>query len=322
VLRDVVALVEGRIHPFELGVVCEVFGIDRVSDGVPAFDFAVAGASASVLPGPGGISMEVTHGLERLRAADLVVVPAWETDVERLPAGVADALHAALDRGALLLSVCTGVYLFAVAGLLDDRDVTCHWHHAEHLARRFPQLRVRPDELYVDTGQVITSAGTAAGIDACLHVVRRELGADITNRIARRMVVPPHREGGQAQYVRTPIPDGGHVGDDLAPLLEWMQAHLEVPMTVADLARRAHLSRRTFARRFVEATGTTPVRWVARQRVLLAQQLLEQDMTLPVDDVARYSGFSSAELLRHHFTRETGTTPAGYRRAFGLRTVP
>ncbi|PVZ14345.1 helix-turn-helix domain-containing protein [Actinomycetospora cinnamomea] len=320
-LRDVVALVEGRIHPFELGVVSEVFGIDRADDGVPPFDFAVAGASAAELPGPGGTSLRVTHGLERLQTADLVVVPAWETDAAELPAGVAEALHAVLDRGALLLSVCSGVFLLAVAGLLADREVTCHWHHAAQLARRFPQLRVRPDELYVDTGQVITSAGTAAGIDACLHVVRRELGADITNRIARRMVVPPHREGGQAQYVRLPVPDGARVGDDLAPLLEWMEAHLGTSMTVADLARRARLSPRTFARRFTEATGTTPVRWLVRQRVLRAQQLLEQDR-LSIDEVARHSGFSSVELLRHHFTRETGTTPTGYRRAFSLRAVP
>ncbi len=319
-LKDVVALVLGRVHPFELGVVCEVFGIDRVADGVPAFDFAVAGAGPSVIPGPGGTSLQVTHGLERLRTADLVVVPAWETDVDELPAGVADALRAALDRGALLLSVCSGVFLLALAGLLEDLEATCHWHHAERLARRFPQLRVRPDELYVDAGQVITSAGAAAGIDACLHVVRRELGADITNRIARRMVVPPHRQGGQTQYVRTPVPDGTHIGDDLGPLLGWMQGHLDAPMTVADLARRAHLSPRTFARRFSEVTGTTPLRWVVRQRVLLAQQLLEEDR-LSVDDVARHSGFTSAELLRHHFSRETGTTPAGYRRTFSLRAA-
>lgn len=320
-LRDVVALVESRIHPFELGVVSEIFGIDRTDEGVPPFDFAVAAASSSVLPGPGGVLLQATYGLERLATADLVVVPAWETDVDELPPGVADALEAALDRGALLLSVCSGVFLLAVAGVLDDLEVTCHWGQAEHLARRFPQLAVRSDELYVDAGQVITSAGTAAGIDACLHVVRRELGAEVTNVIARRMVVPPHREGGQAQYVRTPVPDGTHVGDDLAPLLEWIQAHLHATMTVADLARRAHLSPRTFARRFTDATGTTPLRWIARQRVLLAQQLLEQD-TLSVDEVARHCGFSSAELLRHHFTRETGTTPGGYRRAFSLRAVP
>lgn len=320
-LRDIVALVEGRIHPFELGVVSEIFGIDRTDEGVPPFDFAVAAASSSVLPGPGGVLLQATYGLERLATADLVVVPAWETDVDELPPGVADALEAALDRGALLLSVCSGVFLLAVAGVLDDLAVTCHWGQAEHLARRFPQLAVRSDELYVDAGQVITSAGTAAGIDACLHVVRRELGAEVTNVIARRMVVSPHREGGQAQYVRTPVPDGAHVGDDLAPLLEWIQAHLHATMTVADLARRAHLSPRTFARRFTDATGTTPLRWIARQRVLLAQQLLEQD-TLSVDEVARHCGFSSAELLRHHFTRETGTTPGGYRRAFSLRAVP
>lgn len=320
-LRDVVALVESRIHPFELGVVSEIFGIDRTEEGVPPFDFAVAAASSSVLPAPGGVLLQATYGLERLATADLVVVPAWETDVDELPPGVADALRAALERGALLLSVCSGVFLLAVAGVLDDLEVTCHWGQAEHLARRFPQLAVRSGELYVDAGQVITSAGTAAGIDACLHVVRRELGAEVTNAIARRMVVPPHREGGQAQYVRTPVPDGTHVGDDLAALLEWIQAHLHTTMTVADLARRAHLSPRTFARRFTDATGTTPLRWIARQRVLLAQQLLEQD-TLSVDEVARHCGFSSAELLRHHFTRETGTTPGGYRRAFSLRAVP
>lgn len=317
-LRDVVAIVDGRIHPFELGVAGEVFGLDRTAEGLPGFDFAICAASSRPLPGPGGSTLRAGHRLDRTATADLVIIPAWETDDVPAPPAIATALRAAIDRGAIVLSVCSGVFLLAAAGLLEGRPVTCHWYHADRLARRFPTLNVQPDRLYVDDGQVITSAGTAAGVDACLYVVRRELGAAVANGIARRMVVPPHREGGQAQYVETPVPRRPADGNDLSPLLAWMQAHLDQPISVTDLAGRAHMSSRTFARRFLAATGTTPHHWLIRQRVLLCQQLLEHD-DLGVEEIARRSGFRTADLLRHHFTAQLGTTPQAYRRAFRHR---
>ena len=319
VLRDVVALVDGRIHPFELGVVCEVFGLDRSADGLPAFDFAICATSGdSVLPALGGAALHVSHGLDRVASADLVVVPAWESGDVPVPGGVSAALQGALRRGATVLSVCSGVFLLAAAGLLDNRRITCHWHDADTLARRFPGLQVEPDRLYVHDGPIITSAGTAAGIDACLYVVRLELGARVANAIARRMVVPPHRDGGQSQYIQTPVPRRAGDGDDLASLLAWMQAHLHHQITVEDLAERAHMSPRTFARRFAVATGTTPQRWLIRHRILLSQELLEED-DLTVDEIARRTGFGTADLLRHHFNRQVGTTPRAYRRTFSLR---
>jgi transcriptional regulator GlxA family with amidase domain len=230
-------------------------------------------------------------------------------------------LRAAFDRGALVLSVCSGIFLLATTGLLEGRRVTCHWYDADLLGRRFPTLTVQPDRLYVDDGQIITSAGTAAGIDACLYVVRRELGARVANGIARRMVVPPHRDGGQAQFIETPVPRRAAGSDDLAPLVAWMQAHLDQPMSVADLAGRAHMSTRTFARRFAAATGTTPHSWLTRQRVLLSQQLLEHH-DLNVDEIARRTGFGTADLLRHHFTAQVGTTPYAYRRTFNHDARP
>jgi transcriptional regulator GlxA family with amidase domain len=317
-LRDVVALVDGRIHPFELGVVCEVFGLDRTGDGLPGFDFAVCAARRGCsLPALGGTSLHVSHGLDRVASADLVVVPAWETGDMAVPAGVTAALRGALERGATVLSVCSGVFLLAAAGLLENRRITCHWYDADALTRRFPGLRVEPDRLYVHDGPIITSAGTAAGIDACLYVVRHELGAQVANAIARRMVVPPHRDGGQSQYIRTPVPRRAGDGDDLAPLLAWMQAHLHHQITVESLAERAHMSPRTFARRFAIATGTTPQRWLIRHRILLSQELLEED-DLTIDEIARRTGFGTADLLRHHFRRQVGTTPQAYRRTFSL----
>jgi len=323
VLRDVVAVVDGHVHPFELGVACEVFGIDRSDDGLPCFDFAVCATGRTPLPGPGGMSLNASYGLDRAANADLVVIPAWHTRDEAPPGPVVDLLRATVARGAWLLSVCSGAFLLAAAGLLDDRRATCHWHDAGLLASRFPHLALEPDRLYVEDGLIVTSAGTAAGIDACLHIVRRELGARVANGIARRMVVPPHRDGGQAQYVETPVPRRPADDTDLAPLLAEIQANLHRPFTIAGLAASAHISPRTVARHFVAATGSTPHQWLTRQRVLLAQQLLEED-DLTIDEIARRTGFGTANLLRHHFQQQVATTPTGYRRTFSHqdRTAP
>ncbi|WP_406268807.1 helix-turn-helix domain-containing protein [Actinacidiphila glaucinigra] len=308
-----VALLDG-VHPFELGVVCEVFGIDRSDDGLPAYDFAVASAEGPTLTSPAGFTIGTRYGLERLEEADLIAVPAGDSYVHReYPPELLEALNRAVGRGARVLSVCSGVFVLAAAGLLDGRRCAVHWRHAQELARRHPHVRVEPDVLYVDEDPVITSAGTAAGIDACLHLVRKEQGSDVANAIARRMVVPPHREGGQTQYVDRPLPRTRC--DTVGEVLAWMERHLDREVTVDELAARAHMSPRTFARRFQQETGTTPYRWLLGQRVLLARELLEgTDET--VDAVAARAGFGNAATLRHHFARWVGTTPQAYRRTF------
>jgi transcriptional regulator GlxA family with amidase domain len=313
-LRDIAVVVGSHIHPFELGTVCEVFGIDRSADGVPAFDFAVCASDQRPSHMAGAMTVRFGHGLERTLSADLIAIPGWVPDDEPPEPEVVEVLHAAVDRGATVLGVCSGAFLLAAAGLLDNRRATCHWYHADRLSARYPTIALDHDRLYVEDGPVVTSAGTAAGIDACLHIVRRELGARVANTIARRMVIPPHRDGGQAQYVETPVPQRNG-GDDLGLLLDWIQAHLDQPHTVAGLAARLHMSPRTFARRFTASTGAAPHQWITRQRVLLAQRLLEED-SLEVEEIARRAGFGTAESLRHHFTRQLGTTPTAYRNTF------
>jgi len=313
-LKNVAVVLLDGVHPFELGVVCEVFGLDRSDEGLPVYDFAVASAEGSTLSTHAGFSVQLEHGLERLENADLIAVPAGQTYAAReYPPELLDALRRAVDRGARVLSVCSGVFVLAAAGLLDGRRCAVHWRHADELARRYPLVEVEPDVLYVDAGPVITSAGTAAGIDACLHLVREEHGPEVANSIARRMVVPPHRDGGQAQYIERPLPRSRC--DTVGEVLVWMERHLDEEVTVEQLAERAHMSPRTFARRFQQETGTTPYRWILRQRVLLAQQLLEAtDETM--DAIAWRTGFGNAAALRHQFVRSLGTTPQAYRRTF------
>jgi transcriptional regulator GlxA family with amidase domain len=311
VLRSVVAIALPEVAPFELGVVCEVFGIDRSEHGVPVVDFAVVAERPGRVSTTMGFALDVPDGLERAATADLVAVPAfpWFADV---PDAVLDVLRAAVDRGARVLSVCSGAFALGAAGLLDDRRCTTHWMYAAELARRFPAAKVDPDVLYVEDGPVVTSAGTAAGIDACLHVVRTEFGAVAAAAVARRMVVPPHRDGGQAQYVAHPLP--ACRDDGMGPVLEWMLAHLSDELSVDRLAAHAAMSPRTFARRFRDATGTTPAAWLNRQRLHRARELLERT-DLPVEQVAQHVGYGSASVLRHHFAG-LGTTPQAYRRTF------
>ncbi|WP_416518670.1 GlxA family transcriptional regulator [Streptomyces achromogenes] len=313
-LKNVAAVLLDGVHPFELGVVCEVFGMDRSDDGLPVYDFAVVSAEGSGLATHCGFTVSTPHGLERLEEADLIAVPAGEAfTVREFPPELLAALRRAVDRGTRVLSVCSGVFVLAAAGLLDGRRCAVHWHHAEQLARRYPRLMVEPDMLYVDEDPVITSAGTAAGIDACLHLVRKEQGPEVANKLARRMVVPPHRDGGQAQFIERPLPKAP--ADTVGEVLAWMETHLDREVTVEQLAARAHMAPRTFARRFRQETGTTPYRWLLRQRVLLAQELLEgTDETM--DAIAWRTGFGTAAALRHQFLRALGTTPNAYRRAF------
>jgi transcriptional regulator GlxA family with amidase domain len=313
-LKNVAAVLLNDVHPFELGVLSEVFGLDRSDDGLPVYDFAAVSAEGPTLPTHAGFTISTPYGLERLADADLIAISTGDSYPTReYPEELLAALRSAVDRGARVLSVCTGAFVLGAAGLLDGRRCTTHWRHAQALAQRHPRAFVDPDVLYVDEGTVITSAGTAAAIDACLHVVRQEHGPEVANQIARRMVVPPHRDGGQAQYIERPLPRTPC--DTVGDVLSWMERHLDREMTVEQLAARAHMSPRTFARRFQQETGTTPYRWLLRQRVLLSQELLETtDET--VDAIAGRAGFGNAAGLRHHFLRMLDTTPNAYRRTF------
>jgi transcriptional regulator GlxA family with amidase domain len=314
VLKTVCAVVMDDFAVFEFGVICEVFGIDRADVGVPVFDFRVCGERPGepVRANEVGAQLIPAYGLDALLHADLVAVPAVRIR-EVYPPAVLDALRAAQAHGATLLSVCSGAYVLGAAGLLEGRACTTHWRYAEDFAARFPGAKLDPDVLFVDDGNLITSAGTAAGIDACLHLVRREFDSAVATAIARRMVVPPQRDGGQRQFVAAPVPE--RTADSLEPLLAWMLEHLDAEHTVASLAERAHVSERTFARRFVAETGTTPHKWLSNQRVLHARALLEQT-DLGIEQIAEAAGFGTAPLLRHHFRQVVGVTPADYRRAF------
>lgn len=312
-LTNVAVLVYDGVAPFELGVLCELFGVDRSDEGVPVIDFAVCGPDQGPLRSSGGFfSITVEAGLDRLEDADLIAVPALPVD-GFVPDDVIKALRTAHDRGARILSVCSGAFVLGEAGLLDGRDCTTHWRHTQELAERFPRAKVIPEVLYVDDGQIITSAGTAAGIDAGLHVWRREYGAAVAGVIARRMVVPPQRDGGQAQFIARAVPDCD--AETLGPLLQWVVENLKEDLDVDTLARRSLMSPRTFARRFRAETGATPHVWVTSQRVLRAEQLLEQS-DRPVEWIANEVGFGNAATLRHHFSRVRGLSPQQYRRRF------
>jgi len=313
VLRRVAVVLIDEFAPFEFGVLCEVFGIDRTADGVPPFDFRVCAARPGhPLATSVGVSVTPTLGLDALEDADLVAAPAARIR-DDYPPDVLDALRAAHARGSTLLSVCSGAFLFGAAGLLDGRACTTHWTYAQQFAERFPTARVDPDVLYVDDGDIVTSAGTASGIDACLHLVRRELGTQAATAIARRMVVPPQRDGGQRQFIEMPVPE--QTGDGLQDVRDWMLENLTVEHTVPGLARRARMSDRTFARRFTAETGTTPHKWLLVQRVHHARGLLERTQ-LGIEEVAQQAGFGTATLLRHHFHRMVGVSPTDYRRSF------
>ena len=321
VLEKVTFVILDKFTSFEFGVVCEVFGTDRTEDGLPAYDFAVVAGEDGPLRSEHGLTLAGVAGLDLLVDADLVVVGAIderlrEGTLDDLPEPLLQALRAAAARGTRVLSVCTGAFVLGAAGLLDGRRCTTHWRHSDELARCFPAAIVDRDVLYVDADPVMTSAGTAAAIDACLYLVRKEQGAKIANQIARRMVVAPHRDGGQAQFVEQPL---HRESDTLAEVIEWMEHHLDQQVAVAELASLAHMSPRTFARRFVQETGTTPLRWLTGQRILFAQQLLE-DTDDDVDQVARKTGFGNATAFRHHFRAQRSTTPQAYRKAFRAAT--
>lgn len=302
------------ISPFHLSVPCLVFGEDRTESGKPRFRLLVCSLESGPLRTNAGFSVEASHGLEAIRRAQIVVVPSWRDDGLPAPPALLKALRNAHRRGATVVGLCLGAFVLAEAGLLDGRPATTHWHLAAAFARRYPSVKLQPEVLYVDNGDVLTSAGTAAAIDCCLHLLRVRHGAEAANRAARRMVVAPHRQGGQAQYIHQPVPAAPE-RDRLMPLLEWLGRQPQRPHQLDDLARRALMSRRTFTRRFREATGTTVGQWLQNQRLALAQRLLETT-DRPVEAVAADAGFGSAVSLRQHFAAAFSVSPSVYRRQF------
>jgi len=302
------------ISPFHLSVPCAIFGEDRTGVPVPKFELFVCSAKKGVLQTSAGFSIETCFGLEDLARASIVIVPSWRDTSELPPEPLLDALLKANKRGAMIVGLCLGAFVLAAAGLLDGRAATTHWHWAGELASRYPLISVRPDVLYVDDGDIITSAGTAAAIDCCLHILRRQYGAQVANFVARRMVVSPHRQGGQAQYIQQPVRDVPAI-DHFAEVLDWIRLNLDKPHSLDSLAERALMTRRTFTRRFKQVMSMTAGSWILSQRLGLAQQLLETTNS-PVEVIAEMAGFGSAVSLRQHFNQAFKISPSSYRREF------
>ncbi|WDD91735.1 transcriptional regulator FtrA [Burkholderia sp. FERM BP-3421] len=313
----VAALAYDRLCTFEFGCVVELFALPRPELEVDWYRFAVCAAESGPIRAAGGITVAVPYRLAMLDRADTIVIPGWRDPDEIPPEPLLRKLRAAHRRGARLCSICSGVFVLAAAGVLDGLTVTTHWRYAARLQARYPALRVDPDALYVDAGTIVTAAGSAAGLDMLLHLVRRDHGSAIANRVAQRLVLPPHRDGGQAQFVPRPVRPEGQ--DRLAKLIDWMRARAAEPHTLASLAARAAMSPRTLQRQFREATGVGPYEWLIRERVGLAKEWLEADAALPLAQVAARAGFGSEESLRRHFRRVAATSPAAYRRGFEPR---
>jgi transcriptional regulator GlxA family with amidase domain len=308
----VVALCFDGLVAFDLTAPAQAFQLAAEPSGRPLYKFSTCSAGGAPVQTTSGFSIAPTAGLAALRRADTVVVPGYAALFDPPSAEALDALRAAARRGARLLSVCTGAFGLAHAGILDGRRATTHWAWAEEMARRFPAVEIESDALFVDEGDVLTSAGLSAGIDLTLHVIRRDFGAEVGERVARHMVAAPHREGGQAQFFKPQLPPSA---GSLESTRRWALERLDEPLDVAALSRHARISPRTFARRFRAETGTTPLQWLLSQRVLEARRLLEAT-DLPVDEVAWRVGFGTAASLRDHFRRATATTPTAYRRSF------
>ncbi|WP_075779070.1 helix-turn-helix domain-containing protein [Streptomyces acidiscabies] len=302
---------------FESSIPLSVFGIDRQDAGVPRYRLLVCAGADGPLRTTGGLELTAPHGLEAISRAGTVVVPAWRSITAPPPEEALDALRRAHEEGARIVGLCTGAFVLAAAGLLDGRPATTHWMYAPTLAKRYPSVHVDPRELFVDDGDVLTSAGTAAGIDLCLHIVRTDHGNEAAGALARRLVVPPRRSGGQERYLDRSLPE--EIGaDPLAEVVSWALEHLHEQFDVETLAARAYMSRRTFDRRFRSLTGSAPLQWLITQRVLQAQRLLETS-DYSVDEVAGRCGFRSPVALRGHFRRQLGSSPAAYRAAYRAR---
>ena len=312
----VVALAYDGLCTFEFGCVVELFALERPELPVEWYDFAVCSAERGPLRAAGGIEVRVSNPISLLDRADTIVIPGWRNADEVPPPALLRRIRAAYARGARLCSICSGVFVLAAAGVLEGRTVTTHWRYAERLSQRYPGVTVEPNSLYIDSGQVLTSAGSAAGLDMLLHLVRTDYGAKVANQVAQRLVIPPHREGGQAQYLPRPMPHDER--NRLSKLIDWVRAHPAQAHTLRTLARRASMSPRTLQRQFQETVGFGPYEWLIRERIALAKDLLQAGRhSLP--RVAESVGFNSQETFRRHFRRIAGTSPATYRSQFASR---
>lgn len=310
----VVVLAYDGLCTFEFGIAYEVFGLPRPEMGAGWYRYSVCGVEDGPLRAAGGLVATVDSGLELLDAADLIVVPGWRGIDAPVPDTLVSALRCAHSRGARLMSLCSGIAVLAASGLLAGRRATTHWRYAPSIAARYPEIAVDASVLYMDEGSLLTAAGSAAGIDLCLHVVRCDFGVEAANGVARRLVVPPHREGGQAQFIHAPVPQQRE-GIRLGPLLEWMRERLDQDLPIRLLADRAGMSVRTFQRRFEATTGTSVGAWLLKERLRHARELLERERA-SLEDVAAASGFGTLATMRHHFRKQLGTSPSSYRRAF------
>ena len=313
----VAAVAYDRLCTFEFGCTVELFALPRPELDVPWYDFAVCAAERGPIRAAGGIAVQVSHSLRLLERADTIVIPGWRDADEPPPQELLRKLREAYARGARLCSICSGVFVLAAAGVLAGKRATTHWKYVERLAARFPDIQVEPNALYVDEGQILTSAGSAAGLDMLVHLVRRDFGPRVANRVAQRLVIAPHREGGQAQFVPRPV--AADERGRLSRLLDWIRAHLAEAHTVESLAARASMSARTMQREFKGATGLAPHAWLVRERLERAKELLETTH-LPARGIAERTGMGSAESLRHHFRASVGTTPSRYRARFSRRS--
>lgn len=314
----VAALAHEDLCTFEYGITAEIFAQARPEMGSDWYEFASVAATPGPLRALGGLVFQASHGLDVLAHANTIVIPGWSGLDVPVPQSIIEALRAAHARGARIATICSGAFVLASTGLLDGRRATTHWRYAGALADRYPRIEVDPAVLYVDDDPLYTSAGSAAGIDLLLHLVRRDYGPEKANAVARRLVMAPHRQGGQAQFIKHPVAESRN--GSLAPLLDAIRDDLAAPHRISDLARAAAMSERTFLRRFAEATGMSPGEWLIAQRVDLAKQQLEGSAA-PIEDVATLAGFHSVDTLRHHFRRQIGLSPTEYRRRFGRQFV-
>jgi transcriptional regulator GlxA family with amidase domain len=321
-MRNIAVLIPDSVRLFELSIFCEIFGIDRSADGFPCFDFEVVTERPGVpVATAGGLVMTPTAGLERLSQADLVAVMPAENPPTSISAELQKALQNAVNRGARVVAVCSASFTLAAAGVLDGRSATAHWMDTEELAARYPRVDVHRDVLYVDDDPIFTSAGTAAAIDLCLHLLRKDHGSSVAAAMARRMAAAPHRAGDQLQRAQVATPQAGH-DDGINSLLHWALDNLDEDLSIDALARRTYMSPRSFIRRFGSVTGTSPYAWVVEQRIRLAQRILEEDPQARVSDIAAKAGFRSPSVLRDHFRRKFGCSPSSYRTIFNATNRP
>ncbi len=309
----VVALVYDGLCAFEFACAAEVFGLARPEFAPNWYRFETCSLQRRTMRGQYGLRITADAGLDRMLAAGTIIIPGWKSISDEIPQSLVAALLAAHARGARLVSICSGTFVLAATGLLNGRNATTHWRYVDTLRQRFPEIRVNPDVLYVDEGQILTSAGSAAGLDLCLHLVRRDNGAEIANQVARRLVIPPHRDGGQAQFIERPVPK--RTNDVLSRLMETIRRQLDQTYSITELARMAAMSERTLIRRFKASTGAAPAQWLTTIRLDRARALLEQTSD-SIDSIAEQTGLGTATTMRHHFRLKFGTSPTTYRNRF------